>query len=63
MKRIVGYDVNRVWRVHAETLGEAHLEAMAYVKRRPDTGPLDSWTFKTQRIDPRDGYIISEEEI
>ena len=44
-ERVVGKDSKGHPRVYAPTTGEAHIEAMDYVKRRPDTGPLDKWTF------------------
>jgi hypothetical protein len=57
--RITGYDVNGVPRVYGENdTVEAALkacteEAMDYVRKRPDTGPLDKWLF----IDDAKGWI------
>lgn len=51
---VVGKDIcgrERVWGEHrsldiAET--SAKEEALAYVRSRPDTGPLSQWTFEIQ---------------
>lgn len=48
----LGFDANGIRRVYAchengeiaET--QAREEALAYLQRRPDTGPLDRWTFE-----------------
>lgn len=52
MTRFIGKDANGVPRVYgdgptadiAET--ECRQAAAEYVRRRPDTGPLDSWTIE-----------------
>ena len=50
--RYVGFDpggIPRVWAedaFHQTAEGFAKEEAKAYVRSRPDTGPLSSWTFR-----------------
>lgn len=52
MKRYVGHDANGVPRVWGEgptfEIAESRCkdEALTYLRRRPDTGPLAKWTFK-----------------
>jgi hypothetical protein len=49
--RFIGFDGNSIARVYGEhpDMGVAETvcreEAAAYVRRRPDTGPLSRWTF------------------
>ena len=49
--RYTGFDRNGIARVYAENANPdvaetaCKDEAMAYVRRRPDTGPLSAWTF------------------
>ena len=50
-ERIEGYDANGIRRVWAISDCEAQIAAMEYVTHRPDTGPLDKWTFKMVRLD------------
>lgn len=51
MHRITGYDKDGIPRVFAEdnyrqtAVGFCKEEAAAYVRRRPDTGPLNKWRF------------------
>lgn len=51
MIRVIGLDANSIERVWAEdayeqtAFGFCHEEAVKYVKRRPDTGPLSEWSF------------------
>ena len=42
---IYGIDPQGFPRVYAGTVREAIEEAVHYVQRRPDTGPLDLWEF------------------
>lgn len=52
MIEYIGFDANGIRRVYARNeLGEiaetqVREEALSYVERRPDTGPLDKWTFE-----------------
>ena len=49
--RFTGFDANSIARVYAEhdntDVAETMCldEAVAYVRRRPDTGPLSRWSF------------------
>ena len=51
MIRYIGFDQAGIRRVfgqdefHQTALAFAKTEAEAYVRRRPDTGPLSGWTF------------------
>ena len=63
--RVVGYDAHSVPRVWAEdayeqtAYGFAREEALAYIRRRPDTGPLSAWRFEAEGDDeanPTDTY-------
>lgn len=53
--RWVGIDKNGVRRVWADgkTVSEARenvkKEALSYLAKRPDTGPLASWTFQVEK--------------
>lgn len=55
MFRYEGYDAHGVKRVYGEdkfdqtALGFCKEKAADYVKRRPDTGPLDLWRFEEAR--------------
>lgn len=68
--RISGYDaagLPRVWGEH-ETADVAETrcrdEAAAYVRRRPDTGPLAKWTFHTeQQVEAYAEYCEAKAEI
>lgn len=57
MPKITGYDKNGIPRVFAEdtyfqtAIGFCKKEARAYVKRRPDTGPLADWKLRDERGD------------
>ncbi len=57
MVRIIGKDANGVPRVYAEdtyfqtAVGFCKEEARAYVKQRPDTGPLSDWRLYDDRGD------------
>src|SRR3990167_8664190 len=57
MIRYNGYDpsgIRRVWgqdEYEQTALGFAKEEASDYVRRRPDTAPLDQWTFKRETND------------
>lgn len=59
MECITGYDVNGIprvlWRDKNIDIAETKCKEMAvqYVKRRPDTGPLDKWIF----VDDNKGWI------
>ena len=42
----VACDAHGIPRVYAEFYADCWQEALAYVRRRPDTGPLSSWLFE-----------------
>ena len=60
-ERVIGRDPLGHQRVFAPTLLECTQEAEAYVRRRPDTGPLSNWTFSLQRFE--DETLLNEEAL
>lgn len=54
--RCTGYDANGIRRCFGdgiwkdESFDQCVAEAMEYVRGRPDTGPLDKWTYKFEEL-------------
>lgn len=59
-ERVIGRDPQGHQRVFAPTVYECTQEAVAYVFRRPDTGPLGKWQFVLQRFE---GDTLLSEEV
>jgi hypothetical protein len=60
-ERVIGFDGSGIRRVWAETLGECHIAAEEYVRRRPDTGPLSAWRFELGHIE--DDCVVRAERL